>query len=185
MVLLPVPVSYEKSQAGFTLVELITVIIVVGVVAVTATSRFIGSDGIAEYTYQNRLVSTLRNMQQRAMNDTRQGICYRININSGSVAPAFGPPTDNFLQANSAVTCSSIIDPSIDLLSTSLTEIADNNIQLIALDGSLTTLQFIAFSSLGKPLTNESNCTNGCRITFQGSATTSVCVESEGYIHAC
>ena len=179
------PRSFSRYQSGFSFVELITVVLLIGIVSTIAVARFSGNDGIAEFTYQNRLISALRNMQQRAMHDSRNGFCFQINLTGGSVAPAFGPPTSNFTAGNQAATCASTIDASVEFLSTTATEIADQNVIITASDGAQSSLSLIGFDGLGRPLTNLNNCASGCVIAFDGASTARVCVESQGYVHAC
>lgn len=171
-----------SKRAGFTLIELIVVIIILGILTVSVFTRFDGTSGYAEYTYQARLISSLRNMQQRAMQDTRQDYCFQINFSSSPAA--FGPPTLSYNPGDSAVTCSSSIDHSNpDYLTTSTSEMSDEGVAF----GSLP-FNFIGFDSLGRPLTDDSgtpNCVSGCQVDFVAQETVSVCVESEGYIHVC
>ncbi|GGD61888.1 type II secretion system protein [Lacimicrobium alkaliphilum] len=179
------------KTAGYTLLELIVVITVLGVLAVSAYSRFQGTDGIAEYSYQARLVSALRNMQTRAMQDTRPGYCYQINLNT--TAPAFGPPTLAYSPgggaAQQAQSCSTSIDYSTpEYLRTSQTDMSDDNLLLSALDGG-SAVDHIGFDGLGRPVDNaqQAICTgsSGCTLTVTGTASARVCVASEGYIYAC
>ncbi|WP_088329524.1 prepilin-type N-terminal cleavage/methylation domain-containing protein [Lacimicrobium sp. SS2-24] len=179
------------KSAGYTLLELIVVITVLGVLAVSAYSRFQGSDGVAEYTYQARLVGALRNMQTRAMQDTRPGYCYQINFDTAS--PGFGPPTMSYAAGGGVTEQSQSCTTGIDFtapsyLRTDADEMSQNNVGLSALSGS-SAVSHIGFDSMGRPVNNTQQliCTssNGCRITFSGTASVRVCVESQGYIHAC
>lgn len=175
----------RASQRGFSLVELITVLILVGILSVVAVARFSGSDGFAEYTYQNRLISALRNMQQRAMHDSRAGFCFQINLVSGSTTPAFGPPSLNFTSGNQANTCAASIDLASDFLATNASEISRQGLTLTATDSGTMPLAYIGFNGLGQPVTNVANCDAGCQVTFAGTASASVCVASQGYVYAC
>ena len=70
-------VKVANNTGGFSLVELITVITLIGILAVVAGARLQTRQGYSEYAYQDRLVSALRNMQTRAMQDTRDGFAFR------------------------------------------------------------------------------------------------------------
>jgi MSHA pilin protein MshC len=71
----------KKSLCGFTLVELVTVILLLGILSAVILPRFSSRDGFAEYAVRDQLISTFRLAQQRAMYD-HSGACYRLFINS-------------------------------------------------------------------------------------------------------
>ncbi|MBU3005063.1 type II secretion system protein [Paraglaciecola arctica] len=173
----------SNKVAGFTLIELVVVIILLSILSVSVFSRFSGTSGYAEYTYQARLVSALRNMQTRAMYDNRGGYCFKINFNSS--AAAFGPPTLDYTSGTSSsisATCSSNIDFSNpDYLSTTATEMASEGVGL----STQPNFNSIDFDDLGRPQLESGNCSATCKITMTGESAASVCIESQGYIHAC
>lgn len=76
------------NNSGFTLIELVTVIILLGILSVSATSLFIGNQGFNEYAVRDQIKSSFRFAQQRAMYDSDN--CYRFFAN----AAGFGPQTD-------------------------------------------------------------------------------------------
>ena len=170
------------KQKGFTLLELIIVIVILGILAVTASSRFDGSKGFAEYTYQARLISSLRHMQQQAIQDTRPGYCFQINFLASPAA--FGPPTLSYNSGAPGATCSTLIEHgNPDYLRTTASEMAGDGVTF----GTLP-FTFIGFDSFGRPLTDNGsapNCSAGCQLDFVGEASVSVCIESQGYIHVC
>ena len=173
---------YSNRHTGFTLIELIVIIILISILSVSVFSRFSGTSGFSEYTYQARLVSVLRNMQTRAMHDTRDNYCFQINFDNTS--PAFGPPVLNYTTGNAADTCLTSIDfTNPAYLATSATEMADAEVSL----STLTNFNFIAFNSLGQPVdaAGALTCDSQCKITLTGKTSVSICVEPEGYIRAC
>ena len=164
------------------MLELIIVIIILGILSVSAASRFSGSSGYAEYTYQARLISSLRHMQQRAMQDTRLGYCFQVNFLASPAA--FGPPTLSYDTAATGSSCDGNIDFSNpDYLRTAPNEMADESVTF----GTLP-FTYLGFDNLGRPLTDAAgvaNCASGCQLEFVGEETLSICIESQGYIHAC
>ncbi|WP_371193521.1 type II secretion system protein [Glaciecola sp. SC05] len=176
--------TFRQQQRGFSLVELITVIIVLGTVAIVAAPRFSSTDTFAEYALQQRLQTAMRTIQIQSMYDTRPNYCYKINFVSGN-ASAFGPPTQNFQAGNETQSCATIIDYSVPrYLRTDANELSAQGINLEALDSGLNITQ-ITFNSLGQPFTSAGSCAGGCEFTFSGGDSAKLCVSSEGYVHAC
>lgn len=56
------------QHPGFTLIELVTTILIVGILAVFAIPKFIGSDSVAPQTAQHLVLTASRRAQQLAMN---------------------------------------------------------------------------------------------------------------------
>lgn len=91
------------AAGGFTLVELVMVIVILSILAVYAAPKLLGSGDVAATVFQNRAISILRNMQTRAMQDTRSrapdvgsppvGFCYQVNFQSSQ----FGIPFNRFI----------------------------------------------------------------------------------------
>ena len=174
-----------RASAGFTLVELIVTIVIVGVLAVVALPRFADTSGYTEFTYQKRVLAALRAMQYKAMQDTRPGFCHQLNFVTGS-DPAFGPPTMDYSAANQATTCQNTIDFSApEILRTSEGEIKAEGVILQALDSNGVTLSALGFDNLGRPVTADCSAASGCTITFSAQASAAICVNSQGWIHAC
>lgn len=175
----------DSAQQGFTLVELITVILLLGIVSIVIVPRFSGTSGFAEYAMQKRVVSAMRNIQLKAMNDTRSGYCYRMIFDLDSTNPQFGPSTANYLSGQQAASCATSIDNSSEaFMRSQVNEIAQEGLILNALDGA-NSISFIQFDNMGRPSTNVSNCASTCRISLTGESTAAICVESEGYVYAC
>ncbi|WP_333005418.1 prepilin-type N-terminal cleavage/methylation domain-containing protein [Vibrio coralliilyticus] len=155
-----------KPCRGFTLIELIMVIVLLAVVSVYAASRYVGKSSFDAQLMEEAVLSSLRLTQLRAMN--RNGLCGRwiveenkaidmaASITSGACTTIFPANTND----------SSFVDANED--SVSLTISSGN---------------FIDFDSLGRP----SQCsTNVCTVTIQGQSGTSrfICINSEGGIFA-
>ncbi|MCU7554689.1 prepilin-type N-terminal cleavage/methylation domain-containing protein [Alteromonas sp. ASW11-19] len=173
-----------SQQVGFTLIELVVTLLVIAVIAVTAAARFQDNTGYTEYTLQQRLISSLRHMQYRAMQDDRAGFCYQLVFQNGS-SPAFGPSTSNYSAGQESSSCSlSIALRAPDYLQANSAEISGESVTMATREGR-GQITFMGFTNLGRPLTNNFNCLSGCEVTFTGADTASVCVEREGFIYAC
>jgi len=168
------------KNSGFTLIELVIVIILTGILAATAIPKLIGNDGFEAQAYRDQLLQLLKTVQQQAMNcddacrandsNPRTGnpyACNRVIIttdrfgipkNCGTTLPAtFAAPQLGMSVAEAGST------------SVSFSVSSDVNI-------STTTL---VFDSMGI----VSNCTSGCDINIIGKQTLSIRIESQGYIH--
>ena len=177
----------NRFNSGFSLIELITVVVLIGVLSVIAATRFQSRDGYVEYAYQDRLITALRNMQTRAMQDTRSGFCFRINLAYGT-ASAYGPPSLDYSPGNGAATCGSNINSSAPaFLAVQAPELSDESVVLSSRDGNFTNFSYLAFDAFGRPLNGAANCNTGtpCRVTLAGESSVDVCIESQGYVHAC
>ncbi|MEE8057811.1 MAG: type II secretion system protein [Pseudomonadales bacterium] len=84
-----------KRQGGFTLIELVTVMILLGILTAVVAPRFASRDGFAEYAVRDQIISAYRLAQQRAMYD-HSGNCYQLFIDASRFGPQrsdvfFGP----------------------------------------------------------------------------------------------
>ncbi|WP_117236128.1 type II secretion system protein [Vibrio maerlii] len=59
--------SLPHSSKGFTMIELIVVIILLGIVAAVATSRYIGRDSFSAIATQDQVISVIRQVQLNRM----------------------------------------------------------------------------------------------------------------------
>jgi MSHA pilin protein MshC len=174
----------SKQLRGFTLVELVIVILVLGILSVVVAPRFASTDTYAEFALQQRLQTALRTLQIQSMYDTRAGFCYQLNFAGGSAA-GYGPSTSNYQGANAALSCTSNIDYNTPrYLRSDQDELVANGITLSVLDSGIPA-SFISFDNLGRAFTNVGRCTSGCEITFGGEVTTNVCISAQGFVHEC
>jgi len=148
-----------KTNNGFTTIELVVVIILIGILSVTAVSRFFTSKGYEEYSYRAEAITKLRAIQLKAMQQTHNNECHFLTVESKRL----GVDTSN--------TCTS---ETSDL--TTVTIDADHQVSF-----STSGVTSFYFDSMGKP---QGNCAGGCILTLQGEETLQIVIESEGYIHA-
>lgn len=154
-----------KIQQGFTLIELIIVIVVVGILAVTAGPRIVGKAGTDEAVVEGQVLSLLRLQQQRALQDPINR-CYGVAITGAHIEP---------------VNCGEVIA-------------ADRIVSLPShVTVSVTTTlpnggTGFYFNGLGCPVstghaTNAETCgQSSVQLSFQGVSVRQICVQSQGYI---
>ncbi|KJY92122.1 MSHA biogenesis protein MshC [Vibrio neptunius] len=155
-----------KPCRGFTLIELIMVIVLLAVVSVYAASRYVGKSSFDAQLMEEAVLSSLRLTQLRAMN--RSSLCGRWIINGNQAID----------MAASIVSgaCTTTFPTN-----TSDSSFVDANEDGVAL--TISSGNFIDFDSLGRP----SQCSAAsCTITIQGQSGTRrfICVNSEGGIFA-
>lgn len=155
---------------GFTLVELIVVILLLGIISVYAASRFSGRASFSTITTQSELLASLRLVQSRAMQ--RSGYCNRWLLSASEakqVSPSrFAGACDNSqFDANDA----SVVNAADSDVSLSLSNDAGNN--------------YLDFDALGRAAQCQSTiCTVTLSNTKNGE-TRQICINRQGYIYGC
>jgi len=145
------------KKTGFTLVELIITILVIGVLAVTAAPRFLGNDTEEAIALRDRT-------QFRAMQNVQDTSC--VKITATIIAPPAGHDCTNAL--STAFDADQVVDAS----STDFTfQTADEN------GNSFSQIQFDGF---GRP--RNIACSTDCKIQI---STFAMCLQSEGAVYAC
>lgn len=145
-------------QTGFTLIELVVVMIMIGILSVTVIPKFFDSNGFEEITHQAELVTKLRSIQLRAMHQTNKTQC-EIHISAKKVELYIDDPSP--CQANDA-----------EIHDTTKVIITENEL-------SFDPVGVLTFDSLGRP-----NC-GVCTISIiGGEQKKTVKINHEGYIYA-
>lgn len=151
------------SQSGFTLIELVSVMVLLGVLAVSAIPSFTGSDDFSAYSAQDQIITGARMAQHRAMYDTSGASCYHLNITGtkisvrsivGDASSQLGP-TEEWRNGID-------VDPSVVL-------------------GGID----VFFDSLGNAIQGCGGLQNTGNVSISIGAALNVCINPVGYVDAC
>jgi len=162
----------NKAEQGFTIIELILVIVLIGILAVTVAPKMFNSNGFEEHAYQAQIIATLRSIQLRAMQQTHVGnnACHTVVVQS-TLLTVGGSCKINEKKSNTVTATNEYslndLDVQVD---------AGHSVTFSTAGMSSNTF---TFDSNGTP----SNCNSPCEIKIIGSETLTVKIESQGYIH--
>ncbi|MBE3653169.1 type II secretion system protein [Vibrio navarrensis] len=159
-----------RKPNGFTLVELIVVILLLGIISVYAASRFSGPASFSTITTQSELLASLRLVQSRAMQ--RSGYCNRwlLSANQAGQVKPVQPETPEICSSDLA-NDASVVNAADSDVSLSLSNDAGNN--------------YLDFDALGRAAQCQSAI---CTVTLsntQSGETRQICINTQGYIYGC
>ena len=158
----------NSNSNGFTLIELIVVIILIAIMAATVVPKILTSKDFEEYTYRDELITKLRAIQLRAMQQTNSSACQLIQVELSTIG----------LRATTlnAATCEATYAGDTTTVS------VDNNHSVsFAVSEDLASF---SFSSLGKPLGCVAISPCEITLTVSGQSSLDVKINSEGYVYA-
>jgi MSHA pilin protein MshC len=162
---------YQKNL-GFTLIELIVVIIMISIMAVTVLPKFFTSNGFEEFTYRDEIITKLRAIQLRSMQQTDDSTCKIVLVQAAPYT--IGLQATDTLSATEQCTTGFAGD-------TTTVMVNDKHSVSIMLSEGLSSF---SFSSLGKP----EGCipVDACKITVTvtGEKSLEILINSQGFIRA-
>ncbi|MBT9520551.1 MAG: prepilin-type N-terminal cleavage/methylation domain-containing protein [Dechloromonas sp.] len=156
--------GFSSLENGFTLIELIATIVIIGILAVVAFPKWDGGSGFDERGFRDRVVAGLRYAQKSAI-ASRRTVCGSFSSSPASV-------TFRISSANGAADCSTgaaLIGPESNAL---IVTAPSNSVSFTALPAD------VVFDAAGRPV-------NGATINVAGlPVTLAITVEAEtGYVH--
>jgi MSHA pilin protein MshC len=162
-----------RLKKGFTLIELIVVIVLIAIVSVYASSRYFGASSVDLHLIRSELLSSIRLTQLRAMH--RNGLCNRWMVGSNE-AVQISPERE-------VDDCLSVIFPS-DREDSSFVDLASYDATMTL---TTTTSSFIDFDTLGRPLQCNTTPNGRCelQVQTQSGQAFSICINTEGGISGC
>ncbi|WP_354624158.1 type II secretion system protein [Psychromonas sp. MME2] len=158
------------SAKGFTLIELVIVIIVLGLLAATAVPRFIGKSSFEDYTVQDQLIARLRLVQLQNMNadpspNATRNACYWVVVTA-----------DCFYNTHTARENGLCKTPPSANSNTCNSDSYDDR-HIVTYSNGMLSADNYTFGQHGKPIAGPSF------IPLNGDNHRSISIESEGYIH--
>ncbi|WP_157964686.1 prepilin-type N-terminal cleavage/methylation domain-containing protein [Algibacillus agarilyticus] len=168
---------------GFTLIELIIVILLISVISVSIIPRFFDKQGVDEHLFLQQLVGLLRLQQTKAMQNTTE-TCHRVLFTSSRFGVTFDNTNNEDCTSTALPTEYSAIAADFDVshYGISASEVVSSSVSF-SITSSFNNR--IYFNLLGCPVTSEgAQCgVTDVLVTISGSETLYVCIESQGYIH--
>ncbi|MBC3617723.1 prepilin-type N-terminal cleavage/methylation domain-containing protein [Vibrio metschnikovii] len=158
-----------RRTLGFTLVELIVIILLLAILSAYAASRYSGTSSVAALTTQQEILASLRLTQNRAMQ--RTGFCNRwlaTANQAGQVSPQALQEIPNICSTTFSTTPHDV----------SWVEVPSGvTLSLSTPNG------YLDFDSLGR----AAQCSaSPCTVTISSTHDQrQVCINTEGYIYAC
>ena len=159
--------SSKQRLRGFTLIELIITLVILGILSVTAVPKFLGSSTEDAYSYRDSALNALRTVQLRAMQNTALRSCHKLYITPTLIAPPTPDTCTGSADANNS-------EHLVVQINTQRSDITFN-----ALDSNANTFTEISFDPLGRA---DQNCASQCKIDVGLAA---ICISGEGLIYAC
>ena len=95
--------SKLKTQRGFTIVELIAVIIIIGIIGAVAASKFFERSAYDSRGFHDQVISTLRFAQKSAI-AKRRYVCMAFTPNSLTLTYDPTPPGSTYVTTTCATT---------------------------------------------------------------------------------
>ncbi len=151
-----------NRQQGFTLVELITIIVILGILAAIAAPRFFDHDEFDSQGFYDQVISTLRYAQKTAIAQ-RRFVCVEFTANT--VKLTYDPVAPSATHTAAACPGTDLTDPT-----------GQTPYILTSPNANVTLAGYtnFNFNALGKPDISQSITVNG----------TNIAVEQEtGYVH--
>ena len=164
--------SLYKQQKGFTLVELVTVLVLLGILTAAVAPRFSNRDGFSDYAVRDQIVAAARITQQRAMYHHSANTCYRISVASNQLSVQRGTDDDS----DGVFTNYVNIGPT------------QNWVNGLQFEGNATVTPIdIYFDGLGNNIGSVPNCAgtpSETEILIAGSSNAGVCIRETGHVQS-
>ncbi len=163
----------HRPQLGFTLVELVLVLLVASILAISAGTKFFRADDANLVQVTDHTLALLRQIQLTSMQDT-------AGLNSRCPTLVF---SENTIAVATNAACSLNPNVTVSADDASQNQLGDVQLQFITATGSVSLPQLIRFDGWGRPV---GVCAQGCEFQFgRGGEQRRVCLSAQGFIALC
>ncbi|MFT5161475.1 MAG: MSHA pilin protein MshC [Alteromonadaceae bacterium] len=163
-----------QKQHAFTMIELIVIIVILGILAVSVAPKLIDESEFSALATQDQYIAHLRLVQLKALNN--RTVCHNSVFDVGNTV--FGIPTN----VDAACGTTTAVDSRVALGKSTITLLTSNPDKVAPT---------IAFNVNGIPIdavgVDDGDCAGACKFSISVPGSTSgtlyICIESQGYIH--
>lgn len=163
----------KRFTQGFTLVELVIVIIVLGILSAVAIPKFASRSGFEDYAVRDQLIARLRLVQLQNMNadvadNASENACYWLVVSS-----------DCFYSAHSARVDTLCSDPASNVCS----DDSFSDAAIVTFPAGMLASGDYRFDISGRFVIDNTAITSVYEIAINGDNNLQVSIETEGFIH--
>lgn len=172
------------TNSGFTIIELVIAIMVVGIIGAVATSRLIGADAFNVIAAREQIVSTLRMAQQRAIG--HQDVVVTLQPNGDDLVISLEDSVGNVVDPVTTALPAGLLRADVNVLASCSTPPDSGNV--LTYDNPL----HVEFDALGDLMIGgvvdgtqayPVNVTTGMRICLNNDPVMSICISAAGFAY--
>lgn len=172
------------TNAGFSIIELVIAIMVIGILGAVATSRLMSADAFNVITAREQTVSILRMAQQRAIG--HQDVVVTLQPNGDDLVISLEDSVGNVIDPVTIALTAGLLSSDVDIL-TSCSSPPDSNNVLTDLKPLIVEFDALGDLMIGGVVTGTPphpvNVTTGMRICLDNDPVMSICISAAGFAY--
>ena len=172
------------TNSGFTIIELVIAIMVIGIIGAVAASRLLGADAFDLIAAREQIVSILRMAQQRAIG--HQDVVVTLQPSGDDLVISLEDSAGNLISPVTTALPAGLLSADVDVLASCSTPPDSDN---VATDDKPLHVEFDALGDLmiggvvdGTPA-YPVDVTTGMRICLNNDPVMSICISAAGFAY--